>query len=132
MRFQLTVFTLLLLLAFLLWQLPKLLAPTPRRGFAARPAGGTQAFADQMEAVFKDALFTYAPLAAVALLMLSFGKPGLLPQWAGWAVVGLQFLRSLALFSGLARTAALLGLLALICLAYLWIPQLPIFDPLAL
>ncbi len=77
----------------------------------------------------EDALRTYIPFAAVALLMLSYGKPALLPQWAGWAVVGLQFFRSLAIGAGMKRVMLVLGLLALICLLYLWGLQLPYFDP---
>jgi hypothetical protein len=129
MRLQLTVFSLLILLAFLLRLLPGLFPPSRGRRFGVAPPPGGAGLADTMERVFKDSLYTYLPFAAVALLMLSYGKPGLFPQWAGWAVVGLQLLRSIALGSGLARVAVLLGLLALVCLAYLWILQLPVFDP---
>ncbi len=82
-----------------------------------------------MEALCKDALLTYVPLAAIALLMLSYGKPGLFPQWAGWAVVFLQAPRSLAVLLDRPRSRAFFGLLAVICLIDLWVIQLPFFDP---
>ncbi len=129
MRFQLTVYSLALLAVFVAWQLLLLFRnPRPPR-FATSGASGTQDLKDTLEAVVKDALYTYVPFAAIALLMLSYGKPGLLPQWAAWAVVALQVPRSLALAANLPRPRALLALLALICLIYLWVLQLPYFDP---
>ncbi len=128
MRLQLTVFSLFLLLCFFLWQASKLLAPRPARRYGPAPGGGGGT-AEKLERICKDALRTYIPFAAVALLMLSYGKPALLPQYAGWAVVVLQFFRSLAVGMGMTRVKLVLGLLALICLIYLWVIQLPFFDP---
>ncbi len=128
MRLQLTVFSLMVLAYLLLWQCSKLLPRAPARGYGAARAGGG-GLGEKLEAMAKDSLRTYLPFAAVALLMFSSGKPELLPQWAGWAVVMLQFLRSLALAGSLPRVKAGLGLLALLCLIYLWVLQLPFFDP---
>ena len=128
MRLPLTIYSLGLLAFLLVWVLSVLSAPRPRRGYGAG-AQGAGSLAQRMEALSKDALLTYVPLAAIALLMLSYGKPGLLPQWAGWAVVLLQAPRSLAVWLAWQRSRAFFGLLALICLIYLWLIQLPIFDP---
>lgn len=129
MRLQLTVFSLMLLAYFFLWQASKLLAPRPARRIGPPAAAGAGGLAEKLEQMGKDSLNTYVPFAAVALLMFSYGKPELLPQWAGWAVVALQFLRSLAVGTGMTRIKLVLGLLALICLIYLWVIQLPFFDP---
>jgi uncharacterized MAPEG superfamily protein len=129
MRLQLTVYSLALLAVFALWQLLVLLRNPRPPPYATPGAAGAQDLKDTLEAVVRDALYTYVPFAAIALLMLSYGKPGLLPQWAAWAVVMLQVLRSLALAAKLPRMRVLLALLALICLIYLWVLQLPYFDP---
>ncbi len=129
MRLPLTVYSLALLAVFVIWQLLVLFRnPRPPR-FATHGASGAQDLKDTLEAVVRDALQTYIPFAAIALLMLTFGKPGLLPQWVAWAVVMLQVLRSLAVAVKLPRMRVLLALLALICLIYLWVLQLPYFDP---
>ncbi len=130
MALQLTIFSLALLALFLIWHLSVLLAPQRRRGFAAGAGQGAPALTMDMEALFRDALWSYVPFAAIALLMFASGKPDVLPQWAGWAVVGLQVPRSIAVYLERPRIRSFFGLLALICLIYLWVMQLPFLTPL--
>ena len=128
MRLQLTVFSLFVLALFLAWQLSALFEGRKRRP-ATGPGRGGEPLPERMKMILTDSPFTYVPLAAIALLMLSYGKPELLPQWAGWAVVILQVLRSMAKGLRMRRIKTVIGLLALVCLFYLWISQLPFFDP---
>ena len=130
MRFPLTVLSLALVALFVLWQIAELTAKRPARGFTGGSQGGALPLNQRLEAVLRDALRFYLPFAAVALLMLNFGKPGLLPQYAGWSVVVLQVLRGLTAALEMPRIKVLLGVLALACIAYLWAQQLPYFDPL--
>ena len=129
MRFPLTVLSLALMGALVLWQLSILFARKHPRRFGTQPAAPETGFQQIMANICKDALYVYVPFAAVALMMISFGKPGLLPQYAGWAIVVLQILRSAAVLLEISRMRTALGLLALICLTYLWMLQLPYFDP---
>ena len=130
MRLPLTLFSLAVLALFLIWHLSVLLAPQRRRGFAAGAGQGASVLTTRVEALFRDALWSYVPFAAIALLLFSSGKPDLLPQWAGWAVVCLQVPRSIAVYLERPRIRSFFGLLALICLIYLWLLQLPFFAPL--
>ncbi len=130
MRFPLILLSLALLALFVGWQLAELAAKRRPRRMAGAPQGGPQPLGQRLEAVFRDALGFYVPFAAIALQMLNYGKPGLLPQYAGWAVAGLQVLRGLAVGLEMPRSKVVLGLLALACIAYLWVLQLPFFDPL--
>lgn len=129
MRYPLTVLSLALMAALVLWQLSILFARKNPRRFGTQPAAPEAAFPRVMGDIWKDAMVLYVPFAAVALMMISFGKPGLLPQYAGWAIVVLQLLRSAAVAFAMPRLRTVLGLLALICLTYLWTLQLPYFDP---
>lgn len=129
MRFPLTVLSLALIAALLLWQLSILFARTNPRRFGSQAAAPETGFQQTMVNICKDAMVLYLPFAAVALMMISFGKPGLLPQYAGWAIVALQILRSASVAFAMPRMRTVLGLLALICLTYLWVLQLPYFDP---
>lgn len=129
MRFPLTVMSLAMLAILAAWQLSVLMARKNPRRFGAQPPQGANDFSDLMANICKDALLLYVPFAAIALMMLSFGKPGLLPQYAGWAAVVLQLLRSGTMALEWPRMRSVLGLLALICLIYLWVLQLPYFDP---
>ncbi len=141
MRWPLIVLSLLLLVLFFLRQMPEFF---PRHR-------GWRHLGENMEIAFTDFLWTYALFAPVALLMISdFGKPGLSAQYAGWGIVLLQTLRTVtvllqslrsvtvllqslrsvtgaAVFPGVKR---LLGLFLWASLAYLWILQMPLFDPL--
>ena len=132
MRLQLTVFSLLVIAALLVRELYAISAERRgprRRGHA--PRSNTSGIGELLQSALSDALPVYVLLAAVAVLILSFGKPERLPQYAGWAVVLLQAAHGGSILMGRQDiTVRLLGLAALICLAYLWIVQLPFFDTL--
>lgn len=129
MRFPLTVMSLILLALLVVWQISLLITRSKPQRFGAQAIPGNNGIANILANVCKDALYLYLPFAAVALMMLSFGKPGLLPQYAGWAVVVLQILRSASVAMEQPRLRSVFGLLAMICLVYLWVLQLPLFDP---
>lgn len=134
MRFPLTVLSLFLLALLVVWQISLLFSGSmfargKSRRFGPRAAPGNNEIANSLANVCKDALYLYVPFAAVALMMLSFGKPGLLPQYAGWSVVVLQILRSASVAMERPRLRSVFGVLAMICLIYLWVLQLPLFDP---
>ena len=128
MKLQLTVFSLVFIAALLFRELHALtnLGPQPRRRTAR--AGD---IISRLGEALADGLPTYVLLAVVAVVMFSFGKPERLPQYAGWAVVVLQLLRGLLVTADTTRAPLrIVGVLSLICLAYLWVLQLPIFTTL--
>jgi uncharacterized MAPEG superfamily protein len=86
--------------------------------------------AGRWAALAGDLLATFVPFAALALLLIAFGKPGLLAQYAAWAVLALQALRSLALWRGSRPLARALGVLIALLLFAVGVSLLPFFDPL--
>ena len=129
MRLQLTAFSMLILILFLhhlvsdLFPKGRIKSPG-QKGALGGPFPGLYD-----TTLLSEALAVYLPFAAVALLMLSYGKPGLFPQWAGWACVILQVIRTLGALAGFRAIVKGAGILILVSLSYLWILQLPLFDP---
>lgn len=126
MRLPLIVMGLLfmaLLTAYAFFQSRKEKRPAPAWGQGRKAASG-QAMAEMIS----DTLRIYVLLAGGALLSIAFGKPGLVQQYAAWAVVGLQAIKCFAIYKELAGLGLLLRLAVLACLAYLWINLLPVFD----
>lgn len=130
MRFQLAVFSLVVLLLYFEWLLASALALRggPRRPMARGRGAAAEGLASLAEEALRDTLVSYVLFAAVALVMFSLGKPGLFAQWAGWGVVGFQVLRIGALPLGWSRWRSLFGAVVLALLTYLWVLQLPFFD----
>ena len=130
MRLPLIVFSLLLLALFLIWNLASLWEGKPRR-----PAGGgfgraKRPFRERLKDALQDTMWIYLPFAAVALLLLAdFGKPGLVNQYMAWIVIALQVLRAIAVAGEQQRVRFSLGVLLALALGWLWVRQLPIFDP---
>lgn len=128
MKLQLTVFSLVFIAALLIRELSALLnsGPRPRR---QRTREGD--IISRLGEALVDGLPAYVLLAVIAVVMFSFGKPERLPQYAGWAVVILQLLRGLLVTADTPKAPLrVVGVLSLICLAYLWILQLPFFTTL--
>ena len=130
MRLPLVVFSLLLLALFLIWNLAALSEGKPRRP----PGGGfgraKRPFPERLKDAFQDTVWVYLPFAAVALLLLAdFGKPGLVNQYMAWIVIALQVLRAIAVAGEQQRVRFSLGVLLALALGWLWVRQLPIFDP---
>jgi hypothetical protein len=128
MKLQLTVLSLVFIAALLIRELSALTnpGPQPRRGRAREGD-----IMSRLGEALVDGLPAYVLLAVIGVVMFSFGKPERLPQYAGWAVVVLQILRGLLVMAGESRSPKrVAGILSLICLAYLWILQLPIFTTL--
>ena len=78
----------------------------------------------------KGALIPFALLAAAAVLMIAFGKPGRLPQYAAWAVLGLQTLRAVLALGGVTKPLRWLDGCSHALLALLWLRLSPLFDTL--
>jgi len=78
------------------------------------------------------ALPAFVLFAALAVLMIAFGKPGRPQQYAAWALLGAQMLRALAALwapSGMRGwTLRGLDLAGYALLAFLWVRQMPVFD----
>ena len=130
MRLPLIVFSLLLLALFLIWNLASLSEGKPRR-----PAGGgfgrtKRPLSERLKDALQDTMWIYLPFAAVALLLLAdFGKPGLVNQYMAWIVIALQVLRAIAAAGEQQLVRSSLGVLLVLALFWLWVRQLPIFDP---
>jgi len=128
MKLPLVVYGLLfmvLMLAYAFVQRGKQKRPKP--AWDGNPGAATgQAMAEMLT----DNLRVLVLLAGAALLDIAFGKPELVQQYAAWAVVGGQVLKSLAIWSEKPVVVLVLRVAVLACLAYLWILQLPFFDPL--
>ncbi|MBI3993330.1 MAG: hypothetical protein HY342_08650 [Candidatus Lambdaproteobacteria bacterium] len=125
MRLQLTVFSILLAVALLIHLL---MAPPRTRGRYFAVPGADDTPAARLKQACLDALPVYVLLAAVALLMIDFGKPDRLPQWTGWAIVALQGLRGVVQYLRARMTAHWIAALIYLGLVYLWVYQLPLFD----
>ncbi len=126
MKFPLVVYGLLfivLLAVYAVFQARKEKRPAPAWGEGHQAVSG-QAMAE----LVSESLRILVLLAGGALLSIAFGKPGLLQQYAAWAVVGLQVLKALAIYVERSQAAFVLRLAVLVCLAYIWAYQLPIFD----
>ncbi len=126
MTLQLVVFSLLTLFLILIAQL---------MGFAGSDAadhGATGGVAQQrrarLEAVIQDALRTYVFFAAYVLMLFLLGKPDLLPQYLGWAVIVLQLLKGYAVFWERSPYARFLGVLIAGLLMFMWILELPLLQ----
>jgi hypothetical protein len=126
MRLPLIVYGLLFMLLLLIYsafQARKAPRPQPAWGTGKGAASG-QAIAE----IVSDSLRVLVLLAGGALLSIAFGKPGLLPQYAAWAVVGGQVIKAWAIYGERTPIATVLRVLVLLCLAYIWFMQLPLFD----
>ena len=126
MKLPLVVYGLLLILLLLVYtvfQARKARRPNPAWGTGPKAATG-QAIAEMVS----DAVRVGALLIGAALLSIAFGKPGLLPQYAAWAVVVGQVLKTWAIYAEQTALAAVLRVAVLLCLGYIWFMQLPYFD----
>lgn len=126
MKFPLVVYGLLfiaLLAVYAFFQARKEKRPAPAWGQGQKAVPG-QAMAE----LVSENLRILVLLAGGALLSIAFGKPGLLQQYAAWAVVGLQVLKGLAIVFERVQVAFFMRLAVLVCLAYIWVIQLPVFD----
>ena len=126
MKLPLVVYGLLvvlLLLVYYAFQARKAPRPQPAWGTGRKAASG-QAIAE----VVSDSLRVLVLLAGGALLSIAFGKPGLLPQYAAWAVVVGQVIKAWAIYAERTPVATLLRVGVLLCLATIWFMQLPLFD----
>ena len=126
MKLPLVVYGLLfivLLLAYTVYQARKPKRPQPAWGEGAQAKGG-QAMAEMVADWQRSGLL----LAGAALLSIAFGKPGLLPQYAAWAVVVGQVLKVGTILAERAAATAVLRVAVLLCLGYIWFMQLPLFD----
>ncbi len=126
MTLQLVVFSLLTLFLMLIAQL---------MGPAVPAAAGQEAAGDvaqprraRLDAVIQDTLRTYIFFAAYALMLFLLGKPDLLPQYLGWAVVMLQLLKGYAVFWERILYARFLGVVIVGLLMFLWILELPLLQ----
>jgi len=125
MIFQLSAFSLYLSVLLLAGHfLLPLWTDSSRR---ARPMSGNPA--ERLGAATKDAIRTYLLLAPYALLAYLQGKPDLLPQYLAWIVFGLTVLKALFILTRHERWALGAGVVNLALLIFLWIQQLPFFQP---
>jgi hypothetical protein len=113
----------LLLLLYSTFQARKAKRPAPAWGSGEQAASG-QAIAE----VVSDSLRVLVLLMGGALLSITFGKPGLLPQYAAWAVVVGQLVKGWAIYAERTPVATVLRVVVLLCLGYIWFMQLPLFD----
>ncbi len=126
MKFPLVVYGLLfvvLLLVYTVFQARKAKRPQPAWGEGTKAAAG-----QGMAEIVSDAMRVAVLLAGGALLSIAFGKPGLGPQYAAWAVVVGQVLKSWAIYTERTPLATVLRVVVLLCLGYIWFMQLPLFD----
>ena len=82
----------------------------------------------------EGALPAFALFAALAVLMIAYGKPSRPAQYAAWGLLGAQTLRAAAALwaPSAVRVWALRlpDLASYVLLAYLWVRQSPLFDTL--
>jgi hypothetical protein len=126
MKLPLVVYGLLFILLMLVYS-----AFQSRKAKRPAPAWGTgdKAMAGQaMAEVVSDSVRVLVLLAGGALLSIAFGKPGLLPQYAAWAVVVAQVVKAWAIYGERTPAATVLRVVVLLCLGYIWFMQLPFFD----
>lgn len=126
MKLPLVIYGLLfigLMFVYSAFQAKKAKRPAPAWGTGPKAASG-QAMAE----VVSDSLRVLVLLAGGALLSIAFGKPGLLPQYAAWAVVVGQIVKAWSIYAEHTAAATVLRVLVLLFLAYIWFMQLPMFD----
>lgn len=128
MKIQLTVYSLILALEYIAYLL--MITSQNNRGGRRPNRAGSNEIAERMLAACRESLPVYIMFAAVALLMIDFGKPDRLPQYAGWAIVVLQVLRDFGSLKQMKRFSLWIGVVIYLGLVYLWGYQLPIFDTL--
>jgi hypothetical protein len=112
-----------LMLVYSAFQARKARRPAPAWGTGEKARAG-QAMAE----VVSDSLRVLVLLSGGALLSIAFGKPGLLPQYAAWAVLVGQLLKAWAIYAERTQVATVLRVLVLLLLGYIWVVQLPLFD----
>jgi hypothetical protein len=127
MIFQLSVFSLYLLFLLLIAQFLVPFGPAalgrPRR---SGPPGDR---AERLDATVRDAIRTYLLLAPFALLAYFQGKPDLLPQYLVWIVFALTVVKAGCLYLRRPDWARFAGAINVVVLIFLWIQELPIFQP---
>lgn len=126
MKLPLIVFTLLYLAILVVYAwMQKTKSPMQAQGSHAISKTKSHALLAEMAT---DSQRVFALLMVASLLSITFGKPGLGPQYAAWGVVLVQVVK-LALM-GMGQTGAVF--IARLCayglIAYLLIIQLPFFD----
>jgi uncharacterized MAPEG superfamily protein len=70
----------------------------------------------------------FIPFAAVAVLMIALGKPGLPAQYSAWAILVLQLVCAFAAQRQMARVEKVTYWLSLALVGLIWIVNLPLFD----
>jgi hypothetical protein len=128
MKFPLVVYSILYLLVLVVYAIGRFSRPR-RVGFSvSREPGMEPAWVLTVKELLTDNLRIYVAFGAAALLSITFGKPGLGPQYAAWGIVVLQVLAYAAVLANQRMTKLVLTLAILALLAYLWVLQLPFFD----
>lgn len=126
MKQPLVIYTLIYLVILLVHAIVR--RPTRQRaGFAPGPAPRGDAEL-MLKGMVTDSLRFYVPFAAICLIGISFGKPGLLPQYLAWGIVGLQVLMWGALLLRQEAARLPLALLAIVLMGWLWVMELPFFN----
>jgi len=127
MIFQLSVFSLYLLSLLLVAQFFSPQGPS----VPGRPPGHRSA-EDRRErfgALLRDAVRTYLPTASFSVLAYLQGKPDLLPQYLVWIVVALTLVKAGLLWLRREQWARWVGAINVAVLMWLWIQELPFFQP---
>jgi hypothetical protein len=126
MKLPLVVYALLLLVLLLVYAVFQ--SRKPRRPEYAWGSGEHAKAGQAVAEMVSDSLRVLVLLATGALLSIAFGKPGLLPQYAAWVVVGAQALKCGTILREQAGLSLVLRVVVLVCLAYILFIQLPLFD----
>ena len=66
--------------------------------------------------------------AAIAVLMIALGKPGLPAQYSAWAILVLQIVAAFAAQQQFSMAEKATHGLSLALVGYIWIVNLPLFD----
>jgi hypothetical protein len=127
MIFQLSAFSLYLSVLLLLVQFLSPVGPSAPGRPARQGALGDRS--DRLGALLRDALRTYVLTASFALLAYLQGKPDLLPQYLVWAVFALTLVKAACLWLGRQEWARWVGVINVAVLVWLWVQELPIFQP---